>query len=86
MFNEVLLKFDEAVMKFEDFSMNIGSFMGTSTNYVDTNEGGGTITPTTDTEPYDGPVYSPRNTLPELMQVHKVLYTKNRSPGRLLVQ
>ena len=57
-FSEVLMKFNEAVIKFEDFSMNIGSLMGITTNYEGTNDGGGTINtaPEREVQPYDGPI------------------------------
>lgn len=58
-FSEVLMRFNEAVVKFEDFSMNIGSLMGVeTTNYEGTNEGGGNIIPPPEGEvtPYDGPI------------------------------
>ena len=57
-FSEVLMKFNESVIKFESFAANIGNIMGTTTNYENTDEGGGNIEPGAagDTAPYDGPV------------------------------
>lgn len=37
-FNEVLMKFNDAVIKFENFSMNIGSLMGANTEYYEPDE------------------------------------------------